>query len=470
MKKSPTLVWFQNDLRIADNPALYQACQQGALLPVFIWDNTLPDELPGAASKVWIHHALDSLNRALDGALQCFVGSPEEILSGLVKHYSLTHVAWNQRGVPVYNQRDARIKATLERQGCCVFLGPPNLLWEPEAIHKADGSMYKVFTPFYKRGCLSAPAPATPLPKPAQLTVVPPKNHMQSIASLQLLPAHSWSQKVTSHWEISETGAQERLTEFIKTGLSQYKNGRNTPAQPYVSQLSPYLSQGVLSARSIWHALSTLETTPDVAHFRSELGWREFSYYLLHHFSDLPTKNWNPAFDVFPWVNNPQQFAAWKKGETGYPLVDAGMRQLYETGYIHNRVRMVVASFLVKHLRIDWRWGAAWFWDCLVDADRASNSASWQWVAGCGADAAPYFRIFNPIIQGKKFDTHGYYTKRYVPELASLPTQHLFAPWETPGLELAAAGIVFGKTYPRPIVQHEQAREQALAALAVTKQ
>ena len=299
------------------------------------------------------------------------------------------------------------------------------------------------------------------------------KLHSSSLDSLDLMPKIEWYKGFESEWSPGEDGADKSLDEFLDSGLINYKEGRNFPSQKFVSRLSPHLHFGEISPNEVWYRAKTKETLNGIekslAHFHSELGWREFSYYLLYHFPDLPSVNFQRKFDTFPWQKNDELLQLWKKGMTGYPIVDAGMRELWKTGYMHNRLRMVVGSFLVKNLLIDWREGEAWFWDCLIDADLASNSASWQWVAGSGADAAPYFRIFNPITQGLKFDPQGEYTKKYVPELKDLPNKYLFNPWEAPKEVLEVAGVELGKDYPEPIVDLKISRELALEAFATTK-
>ena len=273
------------------------------------------------------------------------------------------------------------------------------------------------------------------------------------------------------HWVCGESAAQNRLNDFVNEGLTGYKEGRNFPRKNNVSRLSPHLHFGEISPNQIWYAAKENNdcASNDKDHFMSELGWREFSHSLLYHFPELPYKNLQSKFDLFPWNHDEKKLEAWRHGKTGYPIVDAGMRELWQTGYVHNRIRMVVGSFLVKNLLIDWRYGERWFWDCLVDADLANNSASWQWVAGCGADAAPYFRIFNPITQGNKFDSTGTYTRRYVPELEKLPDKYLFSPWEAPDEVLSTANIELGVNYPQPIVAASDSREMALAAFASIK-
>jgi len=305
-----------------------------------------------------------------------------------------------------------------------------------------------------------------PLPKPPNLYLAD-YNNFTKIEDLKLLPEISWYNKLEEHWSIGEEGALQRFTNFFNEGLDDYKEGRNFPSRLNVSRLSAHLHFGEISPNYLWHKIKSQELVKYNVNnetFCSELGWREFSYYLLYHFPMLPNKNLNNKFDSFPWQHNLQLLTSWQKGETGIPIVDAGMRELWQTGYIHNRVRMIVGSLLVKNLRVHWQHGENWFWDCLVDADLANNSASWQWIAGCGADAAPYFRIFNPVLQGEKFDTNGQYTRKFVPELKLLPDKYLFKPWEAPDIILNYAGITLGKNYPKPIINLNQSRINALEA------
>jgi deoxyribodipyrimidine photo-lyase len=474
-----TLHWFRQDLRLADNPALLYAAAAGKVLPIYILDDSGPaSERMGAAAQWWAHHSLASLNQSLGGKLNFYRGEPAAIIADLVQRHKAAAVFWNRCYEPRRVASDRLIKAKLKDQGIAVESFNGSLLWEPWQVLKSDGTPYRVFTPFYRKGCLSADAPRQPLP-PAVLSALKDDKAL-SLNQLDLLPKINWDKKLSQHWDISEAGAEKQLAKFLQNGLKGYKEGRNFPAKSHISRLSPYLHSGEISPNQVWHAVRRVGVaaahaqglldmqgeTPDIDHFCSELGWREFSYSLLYHEPSLPQKNWQEKFDHFPWRDNPAALKRWQQGLTGYPIVDAGMRELWQTGFMHNRVRMIVASFLTKNLMIDWRHGAHWFWDCLVDADLANNSASWQWVAGCGADAAPYFRIFNPITQGEKFDGNGNYTRHYVPELAKLPDRYLFRPWEAPAEILQQAGIVLGETYPMPIIDAAQSRTEALAAFS----
>lgn len=461
--------WFRQDLRLSDNPALCKAVASGDVLPVYILDDeNAGKHAMGGASRWWLHHSLASLNRSLGGKLNIYRGNPETILQDIVKRHRVKAVYWNRCYEPWRIQRDSHIKETLKQQGIDVESFNGSLLWEPWEIKKDDGTPYRVFTPFYRKGCMNAAPPREPLPKPATLNVLADER-AHGLESLHLLPRIRWDKQLEPHWNVSEAAAKERLYTFLSEGLSGYKQGRNFPAKPHVSRLSPYLHFGEISPNQVWHAARMRGDDANIDHFCSELGWREFSHHLLYQFPELPHKNLQTKFDQFPWDDDSDALKRWQRGQTGYPIVDAGMRELWQTGYMHNRVRMIVGSFLVKNLLLDWRHGERWFWDCLVDADLANNSASWQWVAGCGADAAPYFRVFNPIGQGEKFDASGEYTRRFVPELAQLPDRYLFKPWEAPEAVLNEAGIILGKTYPEPIVDASGSRALALQAFSSLK-
>ena len=462
--------WFQQDFRLTDNPALYHATKLGPVLPLYLLDETEPKHLQaGAASRVWLHHALHALNNSLDQALFVFKGAPITILDTLITRYSITDLCWNYRYEPWYENRDTKLITWLKSRGIEIHLFNGTLLWKPGSIRKQDGQSYKVFTPFYRNGCLAAESPRSPLPSVGALAQwIKPTNRLD-IHSLALLPQTRWDKTILSHWQIGESAAREKLKTFLKEPVHRYKVGRDLPAAAHTSRLSTHLHFGELSVNQVWHAIQQLPQDMNTDCFLSQLGWREFSYNLLIHNPNLSTENLQSKFDAFPWSENQNHFQAWQTGKTGIPMVDAGMRELWQTGYMHNRLRMIVGSFLVKNLRLDWRRGERWFWDCLVDANLANNSASWQWVAGCGADAAPYFRVFNPIMQGKKFDPGGHYIKRFVPELRTLPLKYLFSPWEAPSSILDEAGIQLGETYPRPIVDLKKSRLDALDAFSSLK-
>jgi deoxyribodipyrimidine photo-lyase len=469
MKASLIIHWFRQDLRLADNPALFAAAEQGLVLPVYILDEKNAGKYHmGAASRCWLHHSLAALNQTLDHKLQIYSGNPETILFELVQQYQATAIHWNRCYEPWRVQRDSHIKQTFKHQGIKVQSFNGYLLWEPWQLLKKDNTAYQVFTPFY-RNTQSLQAPRRPLLQPDNLDLVALAEQSQSIRSLNLLPKIPWDQSLMIYWNIGEIAAQKMLQRFLNSGIEQYKQGRDFPALRAVSRLSPYLHFGELSANQAWYAMQSRESDDNAAHFRNELAWREFSYSQLYHHPELAVKNLQAKFDAFPWQENPKALLRWQQGQTGIPIVDAGMRELWQTGYMHNRVRMIVASFLVKNLLISWQHGERWFWDCLLDADMANNSASWQWVAGCGADAAPYFRIFNPVSQGQKFDAQGEYTRHYIPELNTLPDRYLFNPWEAPINILQSAGIELGNNYPKPMVDLKLSRIRALEAFQSLK-
>jgi len=471
----PVIVWFRQDLRLADNPALTAAADTGApLLPIYILDDdNAVDWAMGAASRWWLHQSLASLDHSLDGQLHVFRGKADEILPQLVRSTAASHVFWNRCYEPWRIARDRRIMTELRAGGCAVTSLNGSLLFEPQSITKADGTPYKVFTPFYQKGCVSGDhAPRAPLSSPTALQFAEIDVGCAR-TELELLPDIRWYDEMAQHWMPGEQGAQQRLRTFLVQGIRDYEVGRNRPDQNFVSRLSPHLHFGEISPHQLWQDAKSLrddrEISADVDRFLSELGWREFSHYLLYHRPELPHANLQKKFDRFPWRKDPDSLSRWQRGKTGYPIVDAGMRELWRTGYMHNRVRMIVASFLVKNLLLHWRQGQAWFWNTLVDADLANNSASWQWVAGCGADAAPYFRIFNPVTQGKKFDPDGKYVRQYVPELAGIPARFIHNPWEAPSSVLREAGVILGESYPKPLVDLKYSRERALKAFDKTR-
>ena len=474
LKEHTNIVWFRHDLRLSDNPALCAAIKAGSVIPIFIYDTAVyaSTEL-GGASKWWLHHSLTQLNEALNGHLQIFKGDAKTLLPELINELGCEGAYWNRTYEPEKIARDKKIKATLKEQGtyCESFNG--SLLWEPWTIAKADGDRYKVFTPYYRKGCLQAPAPRYPLSAPSNI-------HFSDVVSeaaialeaLELLPTIPWDKGFYQQWQSGEQAAKTLLSEFIEKAAQAYRADRDTPSIKGTSRLSPYLRWGEISPNQIWYAILDHfggATDDSIDTYLSEIGWREFSYYMLYHFPQLQTQNYSPKFAHFPWQENQGHLQAWQNGQTGIPIIDAGMRELWQTGYMHNRVRMVVGSFLVKNLLIDWREGERWFWDCLCDADMASNSASWQWVAGCGSDAAPYFRVFNPVLQGEKFDKQGTYVKTYCPELSRLPDKYIHKPWEAPQNIMDAIKLKLGSDYPRPIVDLKQSRLRALDAFATTK-
>lgn len=426
----------------------------------------------GGASRWWLHQSLTSLDKSLDGRLWIGQGDPLTILSKLITDNKLDKIVWNRGYEPWQVDRDKQIKTELS-QHCEVESFSGTMMWEPWTNLKDDGTPYRVFTPYYKRSIQSL---AVRAPKTSKLNVsnlISCDQDSSKIDALSLVSKIPWHESIQAQWQPGESGAKAQLKRFINGGIANYKEGRDFPALESVSRLSPHLHFGEVSPSQLWHAaLNTANKNPEseIEHFQRELAWREFSYYLLYHFPRLSHKNLLPHFDKFPWSTDLSGLKRWQQGQTGFPLVDAGMRELWQTGYMHNRVRMIVASFLVKNMLIHWRHGANWFWDCLVDADLASNSASWQWVAGSGADAAPYFRIFNPITQSKKFDSAGSYIKKFVPELENMPDKYIHDPSNAPEQVLQDAGVILDETYPSAMLCLKETRQRALAAYATTRE
>jgi deoxyribodipyrimidine photo-lyase len=467
MQNDISIVWFRQDLRINDNPAFTQGARMGSIVPIYILDEGDSNTTAmGSASKIWLHHCLDHLNKNLNGMLHLYTGDSKEIIIALLQQYDVKNIFCNRCYEPWNLQKEKEIqKLCLQTSvGFQAFNG--NYLWDPCHVLKDDGSYYKVFTAYQKKACGVPPRKTVKTPK--DFSLIPPPYQQTGLSGMNLVPHHSWHENILHKWNIGEKAAQDTLKTFITNHLSNYKQGRDYPGDQKTSKLSPHLHFGEISPAQIWEVLkavgSCTSQNGDLDHFLRELIWREFSCYLLYHFPSLPQENFLHTFNGFPWLDHPKNLKAWQTGHTGYPFVDAGMRELWQTGYMHNRVRMVVGSFLVKNLGIHWHRGRDWFWDCLLDADLANNSASWQWVAGCGVDAAPYFRIFNPTTQGEKFDPQGTYTRRFVPELANLPDPYLFKPWLAPEHVLQKAKILLGHTYPRPIVDLTRSRNQALDA------
>ena len=461
------LIWFRNDLRLTDNPALHRASETGEVIPIYIVTPEIMSSL-GQASKIWLHNSLDKLNKSIGYKIDFYKGNPNEIFTKIIKLEKIQEIFWNKTFEPYNLVNDDELITELNKVGVSCHSLNGSLLWEPSSILKKDETPYKVFTPYYRKGCLLSEPPREPLISPKSINWVS-GNGKLSLEDLKLLPDHDWRKKLESHWEMGEAAANDRLEEFLGNGIRYYKTGRNYPSKSYVSRLSPHIHFGELSPNQVWYRTRSLGHNKNIDHFCSELGWREFSHYLIHHFPDMLSENLNRKFDYFPWDNNEELIRSWKLGRTGYPIIDAGMKELWETGYMHNRLRMIVGSFLVKNLLLHWHHGESWFWDCLFDADLANNSAGWQWIAGCGADAAPYFRIFNPITQGLKFDSKGDFVRRFIPELANLPNSVLFTPWEASEEILDKCKVKLGETYPKPIVGLKVSRQRALEAFSSLK-
>lgn len=469
---SPTILWFRKDLRLQDNLALVAAANRGgAILPIYIREPEEAGTGPlGSAQGWWLHHSLEALSGALadfGSRLILRSGAASSVLNDLIAETGAGAVYWNRRYDPPGMAIDSEIKQDLSGRGLDVKSFAGQLLHEPGKLKTGAGGNFRVYTPFWK-ALDGSGEPPEPVPAPTALPAPAAWPRSEALGSWDLLPTKpNWAKGFEAEWQPGEAGAHKRLSKFIKSGLKGYRTRRDFPGEAHVSMLSPHLALGEISPASVWQAtrgLSDDHASEDTIHFRKELVWRDFSYHLLYHFHDLHSRNWNDKFDAFPWQDQPDLLEKWQKGQTGYPIVDAGMRQLWQTGWMHNRVRMIVASFLIKDLLIDWREGERWFRDTLVDADPASNAASWQWVAGSGADAAPFFRIFNPTTQGEKFDPDGVYVRRFVPELKDMPNKFIHKPSEAPLTVQKDAGVSLGKTYPRPIVDHGKARDMALAA------
>ncbi|MCU1533041.1 MAG: deoxyribodipyrimidine photolyase [Arthrobacter sp.] len=463
---SSTLVWLRDDLRLDDNPALTAAAALGVpLTVVYVLDEGSPGVRPlGGAAKWWLHHSLRELAAALEAAgsrLLLRRGRAAEVIVDLAGQTGATSLLWNRRYGGPERAMDARVESWAAERGVRAESFQANLLFEPWTVRTGAGGPYKVFTPFWK-ACLDRTEPRLPLdapqrlpgPAPALAGGLPASDALESWGLLPRRP--DWSAGLAGTWTPGEAGARARLEDFLDGPAAEYGTGRNLPGIEGTSRLSPHLRFGEISPFQIWHALRERfpqQAPADVGIFRSELGWREFCWQLLYQNPSLATRNYRPEFDRFGWQTpSDAELAAWRQGRTGYPLVDAGMRQLWQTGWMHNRVRMAAASFLVKNLLADWRLGEAWFWDTLVDADAASNPANWQWVAGSGADASPYFRIFNPVTQSKKFDAEGRYLRQYLPELSAVDARSIHEPWK--------AGTA--PDYPDPVVGLSESRARAL--------
>jgi deoxyribodipyrimidine photo-lyase len=465
---APVIYWLRQDLRLADNASLTAAAARGPVIPLYILDDDSPGEWRlGGASRWWLHKSLLALGAKLPLVLRR--GRSEAIIAEVLRETGAKAVVFTRDYAPWSGNLEQRVKEAAEAQGATCHRFSGFLLHEPEAIRNGSGEPYKVYTPFSK-ACFAAgePKPLKPVP---DFEVWDGEVKTDALETWGLSPSRpNWAKGFEPKWTPSEAGAQEKLSEFLSNGLAHYADERDRPDRDVTSQLSPHLHFGEISPAQVWHATRAAEIAAGgklgkpAEKFLKEVLWREFSYHLLHHWPTLPSEPFRPEFAAFPWSRNEAHLADWQKGRTGYPIVDAGMRELWATGIMHNRVRMIAASFLIKDLLVPWQEGERWFWDTLVDADIGNNAASWQWVAGCGADAAPYFRIFNPVLQGEKFDSHGDYVRKWVPELSRLPDQFIHKPWEAPRLVLETAGVELGRNYPHRVVDHAKARDRALAA------
>lgn len=479
MRKRPVLIWFCDDLRLGDHPALAAAARSdAAVIPVFVLDDASAGSWRyGGASRWWLHRSLGALSRdlaSLGSRLVLRRGETRRILIELARETGAAAVYCSRGVTPGRRRLETALKSDFDRLGVAFRRFGGCSLRDPEELRTQSGDPYRVFSPFWKAASKTYnPGPRRDRPD----ALAPPECWPESdaLSRWELDPASpNWAEGWDERWRPGETGASDALGNFVERGLKTYREERDRPDLDATSRLSPHLRFGEISPRDCWRAVSAAAAA-DAGRaaggetFLKELGWREFSYYLLHHFPHLPEENFQPKFDVFPWADDKDALRAWRRGQTGYPIVDAGMRELWKTGWMHNRARMITASFLTKHLLIDWRMGQVWFWDTLLDADLANNAASWQWVAGSGADAAPYFRIFNPVLQGEKFDPDGNYVRKWVPEIAALPNTHIHKPWEASSEILAQARIALGSDYPAPIVDHKCARKRALGSFESLK-
>lgn len=457
-----SLVWFRHDLRLHDNAALTHAINASDLIiPLYIYDSNDDYQwMPGKAQQWWLSQSLSKLDNDLKSRGASLIiksGDPLKILSSIVKEMGVKKIFWNKVYEPALIQRDHVIKKELEKQAVQVEESEGYLLTNPEKIQNKTGGYYKVYTPYWNE-CRRVIKVKSVLPAPKKIPVV-------ELKSEKIKPTSDLD--YSAYWEPGEQGAKKKLLEFLSDGLNDYSSSRDIPSALGTSNLSPHLHFGEISPMQVWSSIEDYSAThrvnqKSVDTFLSQIGWREFSYYLLFHFPSLPQQNLRPEFDRFSWENDKSLLKKWQQGETGFPIIDAGMRELLVTGTMHNRVRMLCASFLIKDLLIHWTEGEAWFWDHLMDADLANNAASWQWVAGSGTDAAPYFRIFNPILQAKKFDPYGEYIKKWIPELKNIPTQYIADPSAAPDDVLRQANVILGETYPKKIIDHDFARKRAL--------
>ncbi|WP_184043211.1 cryptochrome/photolyase family protein [Roseospira visakhapatnamensis] len=473
---APVLLWLRRDLRLSDHPALTAALESGRpVIPVYVLDGEDPGEAArptmrslGGAARWWLHGSLAALAAALAARGSRLIlrrGPVVRALADLAAETGADTVVWTRHA----GADESPLAEALGRAGLTARRFRGTLLFEPEEVRTKQGQPFRVFTPFWKHLQTLDPPPR-PLPAPERLPAPETWPASDALDDWSLRPTRpDWAGGLREVWTPGEAAAHARLSAFLEEDAAGYADGRDRLAAEATSRLSPHLRFGEISPRALWHAVRDRPHDRGAAAFLREVGWREFCHHLLHQAPDMADRPLQAAFARFPWRDDPEGLAAWRAGRTGYPVVDAGMRQLWTTGWMHNRARMIVGSFLVKDLLVDWRAGERWFWDTLVDACPSNNPAGWQWVGGCGADAAPYFRVFNPVLQGERFDPAGDYVRAWVPELARLPDRWLHRPWEAESAVLRAAGVRLGETYPHPLVDHKAARDRALAALAEIK-
>lgn len=477
--RQSALIWFRQDLRVHDHPALRAACETGLpVIAVYILDDVTPGAWAlGGASRWWLHHSLASLRydlEALGIPLLLRQGESAGVINDVIATHHASHVFWSRCYEAYAIERDQKIKADLSERGLVVKSFSASLLHEPWTVQNKAGAPFKVFSPFYRK-LLEIGGDLAPFPTPEPIRTPATYVNCDDVAELKLLPTSpDWAGGLRDTWQPGSDGAGKALQHFLEHGGAIYKKTRDRPDLDTTSRLSPHLHFGEIGPRDVWTAGEAWrardpQSSAGLGVFLKEVGWREFSYHLLYHQPKLPEVTLRPEFADFPWREDPELIKAWQTGQTGYPIIDAAMRQLRVTGWMHNRLRMVVGSFLVKNLLQHWRHGEDWFWDNLVDADLASNAASWQWIAGCGADAAPYFRIFNPVLQGEKFDPEGHFVRKWLPALANVPKAYIHKPWLMPALLANSAGLRLGKTYPAPVVDLGASRKAALDAYAVIK-
>ncbi|MCX6990980.1 MAG: deoxyribodipyrimidine photo-lyase [Chlamydiae bacterium] len=468
--KKKCIVWFTQDLRLSDHRALLAAIDSGyEVIPLYIYRDEDPTWKMGAASKWWLHYSLKSLSDSLEekGArLIVRKGPTLKVFKELIKDTGASAVFWHSRVEPFARKEEESVKELLKSLSCESFSFWDNMLFVPGDILNGQGEPYKVFTPFYNK-CMKVGEIKSPLKTPRVVPGVKGSIHSENLEKLALLPDKGWDSEFSTMWHPGEKNAKVRLQKFCQR-VTEYTKNRDFPYEDGTSLLSPHLHFGEISASQVVHSIRESSSHKGEGYVR-QLIWREFAAQMLYFCPKTDLHPLREEFAAFPWKKSAKHLRQWQEGQTGYPIVDAGMRQLWRLGFMHNRLRMIVGSFLVKDLLIPWQEGAFWFWDTLLDADLANNSFGWQWVSGCGADAAPYFRIFNPITQGEKFDPEGSYVRAFVPELKDLPSKWIHKPWEAPVDVLRLAGVVLGKTYPRPIVDHDEARKIALEALKYTR-